>query len=182
MSRSLPAHRPSTGATPTNRLAPSQLHGKDLPSLSPLRHTARMADGVDDGPQVRPTVLSVPPDDETLMRSVINLGDRHRDRLGFLPHPVFTEMAQEGNVIAAVIDGETAGYTCFDLTRRYVRPVHLCVDQKHRERGHRTAATQRDQKAPRTIPRNPRAMPQQLPTRTVVEPARLPAAHRGQGP
>lgn len=63
------------------------------------------------------------------------LGDRNSKYLGFLPAPVFDDLAANGRILAAEVDGNVVGYIAFSPYRRLVKLVHLCVAEAHRRRG-----------------------------------------------
>lgn len=74
--------------------------------------------------------------DHPLIASVIELGDFHRQTLGFLPRQVFIERAAAGTIIAAEEPpGTVVGYVLYDLPGNSIRLVHLCVADAARGRG-----------------------------------------------
>ncbi|MFJ1874145.1 GNAT family N-acetyltransferase [Streptomyces chartreusis] len=70
--------------------------------------------------------------DEGLLAAVIDLGDRNRKTLGFLPHAVFRQAAATGTLLAAVEDQQLVGYALYGLPGDRVRLTHLCVDDSYR--------------------------------------------------
>jgi len=67
---------------------------------------------------------------------VIALGDNNRHTLGFLPRAGYVEAAARDTIMVAATDGSRlVGYTLYDLTRNYVRIVHVCVDPSARGSG-----------------------------------------------
>lgn len=74
---------------------------------------------------------------------VIELGDKHRNRLGHMPFSGYKESAMKGQVVLAIRTAsegsETlAGYCLYDPTvraDRYARVVHLCVAEEERGKG-----------------------------------------------
>lgn len=81
-------------------------------------------------------VVEVAADDLRLIEAVVEVADRNRRTLGLMPHGVFGEFAARGQLLAAV-DGEgaLAGYALFEVARRRVRLVHLCVEANRRGDG-----------------------------------------------
>lgn len=67
--------------------------------------------------------------------AVIQLADRHRKTLGFMPAQGFHERAATGTLLGAFIDGRLAGYVLYDLPGQRVRLIHLCVDPSFRGTG-----------------------------------------------
>ncbi|MGV9652154.1 GNAT family N-acetyltransferase [Streptomyces sp. NPDC003554] len=80
-------------------------------------------------------VKAVDADDEKLLAAVIDLGDRNRKTLGFLPHAAFRQAAQAGTLLAAVDGGRLAGYALYGLPADRVRLTHLCVEDAYRGQG-----------------------------------------------
>jgi hypothetical protein len=74
--------------------------------------------------------------DQLTLERVIELGDRHRQTLGFLPRAGFRDAAVKGHIaVARGRDGEVAAYCLYDLPREVVRIVHVCVDDAHMRNG-----------------------------------------------
>lgn len=69
------------------------------------------------------------------LEAVRVLGDKQSKYLGFLPAPVFDELASKRRILAAAKDGEVVGYVAFSPHRRLVKLVHLCVAEDHRGSG-----------------------------------------------
>ncbi len=70
-----------------------------------------------------------------LLRSVIKLGDKARETLGFLPREAFKDYARKEQILAAVDQDELLGYVLFRRGNSVVTIVQLCVDMYHRKAG-----------------------------------------------
>jgi GNAT superfamily N-acetyltransferase len=73
--------------------------------------------------------------DENLLAAIIELGDRNRRTLGFLPQAVFRKASETGTLLAAVEGRRLAGYALYGLPGERVRLTHLCVDDSYRGQG-----------------------------------------------
>ncbi|MEU4310906.1 GNAT family N-acetyltransferase [Streptomyces rochei] len=71
-------------------------------------------------------------DDAKLLAAVIDLGNRNRRTLGFLPHAAFQHAAQAGTLLAAVEGARLAGYALYGLPADRIRLTHLCVEDAYR--------------------------------------------------
>lgn len=80
-------------------------------------------------------MVEVTPDDSAMFKSVVNLGNRNRKYLGFLPEGAIRAMAEKGHLVALLDGSELAGYALYDIARMRVRLIHLCVDDGHRRKG-----------------------------------------------
>ena len=92
-----------------------------------------MADAQQEDPEV---TLALAGADETgdVLRA-IELGDRYRRTLGFLPREAYHAAAKKGTLLLARHGAEVIGYAYFGLTRTHVRLSHLCVHEDYRGRG-----------------------------------------------
>ncbi|MFF7717662.1 GNAT family N-acetyltransferase [Streptomyces sp. NPDC007988] len=79
-------------------------------------------------------IEAVDADDEKLLAAVIDLGNRNRRTLGFLPHAAFRQAAQAGTLLAAVEGTRFAGYALYGLPADRIRLTHLCVEEAYRGR------------------------------------------------
>jgi len=84
-----------------------------------------MSLNVDDDVSVR---LERVPSAGPVFDSVVALGDKCRGTLGFFPRAAFADKAAEQAIVGALAEDELIGYVAFDLTRRYIRLIHVCVD------------------------------------------------------
>jgi ribosomal protein S18 acetylase RimI-like enzyme len=99
------------------------------------------ASAVDAGDAIRIVGIEAMPAD--WVDKVIELGDKHRNRLGPMPFAGFREAAEHHNIALAMRtrgDGsqDLAGYCLYDPTARadrYARIAHLCVAEDARGRG-----------------------------------------------
>src|SRR4051794_36600346 len=99
------------------------------------------APAVDAGGAIRIVGIAAVPAD--WVDKVIELGDKHRNRLGPMPFAGFREAAEHHNIAVAVrtrADGsqDLAGYCLYDPTvraDRYARIAHLCLAEDDRRRG-----------------------------------------------
>ncbi|MFJ7297799.1 GNAT family N-acetyltransferase [Streptomyces collinus] len=73
--------------------------------------------------------------DEDMLAAIIELGNRNRRTLGFLPHAVFRQAAKTGTLLAAMEGRHLAGYALYGLPGDRVRLTHLCVDGSYRGKG-----------------------------------------------
>lgn len=74
--------------------------------------------------------------DGAYFEDVVALAKRHRDTLGFLPDTAFRDRAELGRLLAIVSTSRgLLAYALFDLTRRRVRLVQLCVSPSARGLG-----------------------------------------------
>ncbi|MEV5898416.1 GNAT family N-acetyltransferase [Streptomyces sp. NPDC052127] len=80
-------------------------------------------------------IKAVGPNDDELLAAVIDLGNRNRRTLGFLPHAAFHQAAETGTLLAAVKGARLAGYALYGLPGDRVRLTHLCVDDAYRRQG-----------------------------------------------
>lgn len=80
-------------------------------------------------------IKAVGADDEDLLTAVIELGNRNRKTLGFLPRAAFRQAAQSGTLLVAVDGRRLAGYALYGLPGDRVRLAHLCVDDAYRGQG-----------------------------------------------
>ncbi|MGW2094549.1 GNAT family N-acetyltransferase [Promicromonospora sukumoe] len=80
-------------------------------------------------------LVEVRPDDHALLSGVIDLADRNRRTLGLMPRSVIAEFARRRHLLVARAGTELAAYALYDVARRRVRLVHLCVDETYRGRG-----------------------------------------------
>ncbi|WP_237302533.1 hypothetical protein [Streptomyces sp. S063] len=55
------------------------------------------------------------PNEGELLAAVIDLGNRNRRTLGFLPHAAFHQAAEGGTLLAAVEDTRLVGYALYGL-------------------------------------------------------------------
>lgn len=67
--------------------------------------------------------------------AVEQLWRRHRQILGFMPTAGFSDRAERGTLLAAVIDDHVVGYVLFDLPGDIVKIIHLCVNPSERGSG-----------------------------------------------
>ncbi|GAA2919643.1 MULTISPECIES: GNAT family N-acetyltransferase [Streptomyces] len=74
-------------------------------------------------------------DDEQLLAAVIDLGNRNRRTLGFLPRAAFGQAAETGTLLAAVEGTRLAGYALYGLPADRIRLTHLCVEDVYRGQG-----------------------------------------------
>ena len=63
------------------------------------------------------------------------LAKKNRETLGFLPDGAFDAYAQRGWILAAIADGDVLGYVVYRVSRMRAVLVHLCTDERQRERG-----------------------------------------------
>lgn len=73
-----------------------------------------------------------------LFTQVLNLGQRYKKTLGFLPKGSFEEYADKRGLLAHVsVDGKVNGYVLFRRsgTPQQIWIVHLCVDERARRQG-----------------------------------------------
>jgi GNAT superfamily N-acetyltransferase len=71
-----------------------------------------------------------------MFRRVLDLYGRHKVTLGFMPDSGFADRVRGGTLLAATSStGELAGYVMYDLPRRQVRLIHLCVAAAHQGAG-----------------------------------------------
>lgn len=80
-------------------------------------------------------LVAVGHQDAGFLEEVIELGDRFRRTLGFLPRPVFAQAAEAGTLVAAVHNDHIVGYALYFLPRQVVRLTHLCVSEGMRSHG-----------------------------------------------
>jgi GNAT superfamily N-acetyltransferase len=73
--------------------------------------------------------------DEELLAAIIDLGNRNRKTLGFLPRAAFRQAAEAGTLLAAVEGTRLAGYALYGLPGDRVRLAHLCVEDDYRGQG-----------------------------------------------
>lgn len=73
--------------------------------------------------------------DHAILGEVIELGDRSRKTLGFMPRAGFVQAAESGTLLAALHRGRVVGYALFSLPRQVVRLTHLCVEESARGGG-----------------------------------------------
>jgi GNAT superfamily N-acetyltransferase len=73
--------------------------------------------------------------DEQFLSQIVSLGDMSRRTLGFLPQVAFLQAADSGTLLAAIRDGQVAGYALYSLPRQVVRLTHLCVSENVRGQG-----------------------------------------------
>lgn len=73
--------------------------------------------------------------DTAAIDAAIELGNRARARLGYLPFAAYRDAAAKGTLLLAHGGDQVVGYALFGLTRRRVRLTHLCVDPEWRGRG-----------------------------------------------
>ncbi len=71
---------------------------------------------------------------DPLVAKVVDLADRHRNLLGIIPRGAFAEFAQDGLILAALMEGEFAGYVLYRYikSRNEVSITHLCVEPECR--------------------------------------------------
>ena len=81
-----------------------------------------------------PTIIDVEPTSDEL-RAVVRLHRAAKATLGFLPDGGFLERAERGTLIAALYNGEVAGYVLFDITGDRVKVRYLCVNAAARGAG-----------------------------------------------
>lgn len=90
----------------------------------------------EDASGLEPVEVVVAEDEgDDIVRAVIELGDSHRETLGFLPESVTRDYAARGQVLAAVDGDALLGFATFALPADRVRLVQLCVAPPARERG-----------------------------------------------
>ena len=65
-------------------------------------------------------------------RGVLSLAREARASVGFLTDAAFTERAEQGTLLVALVDDSVAGYLLYDLPRDEVRIVHLVVARSRR--------------------------------------------------
>ncbi|MCC7380859.1 MAG: GNAT family N-acetyltransferase [Deltaproteobacteria bacterium] len=70
--------------------------------------------------------------DSGAFEDVLTLYREHRRTLGFLPVGAFEQCADEGRLLAAVIDTRVVGYLAYRVAAREAVLVHLCVAEAHR--------------------------------------------------
>jgi ribosomal protein S18 acetylase RimI-like enzyme len=63
------------------------------------------------------------------------LAKKARATVGFLTNAAFAQRADQGTLLAAVLDDEVAGYVLYDLPRDEIRITHLVVGRAHERRG-----------------------------------------------
>ena len=77
-------------------------------------------------------------DKSPYLQDVIQLGDKNRKTLGFLPEKAFAESAKKQKILVAIdSEAQFAGYLLFGCSSSYNRItiVHLCVAPSHRGKG-----------------------------------------------
>lgn len=100
----------------------------------PRDHTTAMDDSVE-GAGSRATVTPARADAEQDVQRAIAIGDLNRNRLGLLPRKAYAELAQRGTLLLAKREDQIVGYAAYELTKKHVRLVHLCVDTDFRRQG-----------------------------------------------
>ncbi len=72
-----------------------------------------------------------------LIEQVILLGDKNQNTLGFFPRKAFYTAAEDGKILAAIIDGRCVGYLLFRIVKTMNKAsiTHLCVDKDFRHEG-----------------------------------------------
>jgi ribosomal protein S18 acetylase RimI-like enzyme/predicted nucleic acid-binding protein len=70
------------------------------------------------------------PSEASMLNQVIDLADRNRNTLGFMPEQAFGPFAKSGHIIVAIEEGLLLGYILFRRvsTKYTVSITHLCVD------------------------------------------------------
>ena len=63
------------------------------------------------------------------------LARKNSTTLGFLPEGAFDAYAQRGWVLAAIADGDVAGYVIYRISRMRASLVHLCTNERYRGQG-----------------------------------------------
>lgn len=81
------------------------------------------------------TIQKVGANDEDVIKQIVALGDQARNTLGLLPREAYFDAAEKGCLLAAIVDGEAAGYALFRLPRNEVVLTHLCVRPDLRRAG-----------------------------------------------
>ena len=71
------------------------------------------------------------------LNQVIELGDKNKGTLGFLPQNAFINQAKNGNIIIAVTENKCVGYLLYRKvkTKNRVSITHLCIDENYRKNG-----------------------------------------------
>lgn len=69
--------------------------------------------------------------------TAVKLGDMNAKTLGFLPFPAYKKYAKQNQLIGAFdkTEFELLGYILFRISNDKVTIVHLCIDEKHRNKG-----------------------------------------------
>jgi hypothetical protein len=60
-------------------------------------------------------LIRVSPQNKTLVDEIIQLGDRNRRTLGFMPTGAFWQAASSGTLMAAISEGRLVGYALYWL-------------------------------------------------------------------
>ena len=83
------------------------------------------------------TVVEISNDDGTskVLSTIKTLAKKNNATLGFLPEGAFDAYARRGWILAAMIDGDLAGYVIFRVSRMRAVLVHLCTNEEYRGRG-----------------------------------------------
>ncbi len=66
---------------------------------------------------------------------IVDLWRRNSRWLGFMPTQGFQDRVERETLLAALVDGQVAGYVLFDLPREVVKIIHLCVNAAHQGTG-----------------------------------------------
>ena len=74
-------------------------------------------------------------EDDPLVSSVVELGDKHKKTLGLIPRGAFREYAGRQRILVATLEGRLVGYALFDLPANRIRLAQLCVADEVRRTG-----------------------------------------------
>jgi predicted nucleic acid-binding protein/ribosomal protein S18 acetylase RimI-like enzyme len=74
---------------------------------------------------------------DSMLHQVIALGDKNKQTLGMLPEGAFLQHARNKTILAAVDDGNLAGYLLYRISqkKRLVSITHLCVSREYQGKG-----------------------------------------------
>ena len=83
------------------------------------------------------TILVCPPFDNDLVQQIIDLSNRNRKWLGFLPADAFRSAAHTGQLLVAkaAADHSLLGYMFYRVAKQRVKVQHLCVQSGQRNAG-----------------------------------------------
>jgi ribosomal protein S18 acetylase RimI-like enzyme len=79
--------------------------------------------------------LTRPAEGDTTYRGILLLAKQAKQTVGFLTDSAFAQRAHQGTLVAALREGEVAGYILYDLPRDEIRIVHLVVSPEHQRQG-----------------------------------------------
>lgn len=69
------------------------------------------------------------------LKDVKALWGAHRKSLGFFPDGAFEAYADKDQILVAHEDGRLAGYLLYNVTQKYARITHLCIESDYRGTG-----------------------------------------------